>query len=135
MSDDSATGRTGGVDTNLARHGKISYIRIPAEDAAIAAGFYRDVFAWAINDDNPHHRSFADASGDLIGAFVTNRAVSSTPGVLPYVYVEGIDAVIGKITERGGEIVEQPYAEGGLWVATFRDPAGNVMGLWQQGPR
>ncbi len=21
------------------------------------------------------------------------------------------------------------------WVATFRDPAGNVLGVWQQGPR
>ena len=32
----------------------------------------------------------------------------------------------------GGEIVAAPYAEGNLSVATFRDPSGNVMGLWQE---
>jgi predicted enzyme related to lactoylglutathione lyase len=25
--------------------------------------------------------------------------------------------------------------EGDLWVATVRDPAGNLIGLWQEGPR
>jgi predicted enzyme related to lactoylglutathione lyase len=24
---------------------------------------------------------------------------------------------------------------GDLWVATFRDPAGNILGVWQRGPR
>ena len=109
-------------------------MRIPAADTAIAAAFYRDVFGWSIVSDNPHHRSFADASGDLIGAFVTNIAPAS-PGVLPYIYVNGIDVVVESIKTHGGEIVEPPYAEGGLWVATFRDPAGNTMGIWQAGPR
>jgi predicted enzyme related to lactoylglutathione lyase len=34
-----------------------------------------------------------------------------------------------------GEIAREPYPEGDLWVATFRDPAGNEVGVWQQGPR
>ena len=29
----------------------------------------------------------------------------------------------------------QPYPEGDLWVALFRDPGGNVIGVWQQGAR
>jgi hypothetical protein len=29
--------------------------------------------------------------------------------------------------------VREVYAEGDLWVATFRDPAGNVIGIWQMG--
>jgi hypothetical protein len=28
-----------------------------------------------------------------------------------------------------------PYPEGDLWVATFRDPAGNVLGVWQTASR
>jgi predicted enzyme related to lactoylglutathione lyase len=28
-------------------------------------------------------------------------------------------------------VVDERYAEGDLWVATFRDPAGNVIGVWQ----
>ena len=36
---------------------------------------------------------------------------------------------------KGGEIVKAPYPEGNLLVATVRDPAGNVIGLWQEAPR
>jgi predicted enzyme related to lactoylglutathione lyase len=50
-------------------------------------------------------------------------------------YVEGIDAALDKVRAHGGEVVREPYPEGGLWVATFRDPAGNLMGVWQGGPR
>jgi predicted enzyme related to lactoylglutathione lyase len=31
--------------------------------------------------------------------------------------------------------VTEPYPEGDLWVAVFRDPSGNVLGVWQHGPR
>jgi predicted enzyme related to lactoylglutathione lyase len=27
-----------------------------------------------------------------------------------------------------------PYPEGNLTVATFRDPTGNTIGIWQQNP-
>jgi uncharacterized protein len=55
--------------------------------------------------------------------------------VLPYIYVHGLDAALERITARGGEIVKTPYPEGDLLIATFRDPAGNVIGVWQRGPR
>jgi predicted enzyme related to lactoylglutathione lyase len=71
----------------------------------------------------------------MIGAWVTGRAPSREPGVLPYIYVHGIDGIVERIKANGGEIVKSPYAEGDLWVATFRDPAGNVIGVWQHGPR
>jgi hypothetical protein len=34
--------------------------------------------------------------------------------------------------DSGGSSVTPPYPEGNLKVATFRDPAGNVVGIWQQ---
>jgi predicted enzyme related to lactoylglutathione lyase len=40
-----------------------------------------------------------------------------------------------EVEAQGGEIVKAPYPEGNLWVATFHDPAGNVLGLWQEGAR
>jgi predicted enzyme related to lactoylglutathione lyase len=82
-----------------------------------------------------NHLSFTDATGDMIGAWVTGRTASREPGVLPYIYVHGIDAAIDRIKANGGDVVKPPYDEGGLWVATFRDPTGNVLGIWQNGPR
>ena len=53
----------------------------------------------------------------------------------PYVFVENLDEALERIQARGCEVVEEPYPEGDLWVALFRDPAGNVVGVWQHGPR
>jgi predicted enzyme related to lactoylglutathione lyase len=41
---------------------------------------------------------------------------------------------VAKVASHGGEVLEPLYPEGDLWVATFRDPAGNVVGVWQRGP-
>ena len=71
----------------------------------------------------------------MIGAWVTELQISVTPGVLAYIYVHGIDATLERIAATGGKVVKPIYPEGDLWVATFRDPAGNVLGIWQQGPR
>jgi uncharacterized protein len=60
--------------------------------------------------------------------------VAGEAGVLPYVFVERVDETLEKVVAQGGEVVTQPYPEGDLWVSTFRDPAGNVIGLWQRGP-
>jgi predicted enzyme related to lactoylglutathione lyase len=31
-------------------------------------------------------------------------------------------------------VVQPRYTEGDLWVARFSDPAGNIIGVWQQIP-
>jgi len=113
----------------------LSYIQIPAVDVRASAQFYETVFGWKARGDGARHLSFTDATGDMIGAWVTDRAISREPGVLPYIYVHGIDAILEKVTASDGAIVKEPYPEGDLWVATVRDPAGNVIGVWQQGPR
>jgi predicted enzyme related to lactoylglutathione lyase len=126
---------SGNVDNRLARHGHVSYLEIPATNIEKSASFFEAVFGWAIDRRDDGRASFDDRSGDLIGRWVTGHAPSREPGLLPFIYVDGIDAIVEQIPKRGGVIVEPPYPEGDLWVATFRDPAGNLMGVWQAGPR
>jgi uncharacterized protein len=123
------------ADNRLARHAHVSYIEIPAPDGKKSAAFYEAVFGWKIAFNKPDSPSFDDLSGDVIGRFSPTRNVSRDPGVMPYIYVVGIDRIVASIVKHGGEIVKQPYPEGDLWVATFRDIAGNLMGIWQFGPR
>ena len=123
------------VQRHLFGHGRLSYIQIPANNVRESARFYASVFGWKIRGGSDDHLSFTDATGDMIGAWVTGRALSREAGVLPYIYVHGIDAAVERIRASGGELVKTVYPEGDLWVATFRDPAGNVVGVWQQGPR
>lgn len=120
---------------HLFGNGRLSYIQIPATNVRESAEFYARAFGWIVRSGNDHHLSFTDATGDMIGAWVTGRVSSREPGVLPYIYVHGVDAAIARITAAGGAVVTPPYPEGDLWVATFRDPAGNVVGIWQMGPR
>lgn len=119
-----------GVAQGIARPGKLSYMQIPAVDALKSADFYRAVFGWTVGD-NPEHVSFSDTTGELIGAWVTDRAIANEPGILPYIYVSDVRATLEALTARGGQVVTPPYPEGTLTVATFRDPAGNVLGIWQ----
>jgi uncharacterized protein len=124
---------TGEAENPVFRIGGVSFLRIPTDHPQQTADFYRDVFSWNVRDD-PEEPAFEDGTGHVIGHFVRD-AVSGEAGIRPYVYVERVDATLSKVTVAGGEVVSPPYPEGDLWVATFRDPAGNVVGVWQTGPR
>lgn len=120
-----------GLPDTLARTNGISYFVIPATDTQISAEFYAAVFGWHIDEGRPSHRGFQDGTGHVAGAFVTGETPGGAKGLLPYVYVRDVDATVARIVERGGEITEQPRPEGQLRVARFRDPAGNVLGVWR----
>ena len=117
------------------RHNGISYLQIPAPDPRASGDFYRAVFGWALRGDPDGHLSFDDGTGDVIGAFIRDLPVAGDAGLLPYVYVDDVDAALERVTANGGSVVKEPYreppdAEDGLRVATFRDVGGNVLGLW-----
>jgi uncharacterized protein len=123
-----------GVGARLARHGGLSYLEIPALDPRRSSIFYEKVLGWNLRERETDDPRFDDPTGYLIGRWVVGRAVSREPGLLPYIYVDRIDDAVDRVVANGGEVVKPPYAEGNLRVATFRDPAGNVIGLWQEGP-
>ncbi len=129
------TGENHSVDTRLTTPGAISYLHIPAADVRQAAAFYREVFGWHINNPNSDRPSFDDASGRLSGAWISDHLVATEPGLLPYIYVDQIEEAVARILAHGGQIVTNPFPEGLLTVATFRDPAGNVIGLWHDSSR
>jgi uncharacterized protein len=123
-----------GVEDAVARPGGVSYLRIPARDIATSAEFYRAVFGWQLHGA-AEAPSFSDGTGHVIGHWRTDLPAAGQAGVLPYIYVTRLDDTLHVAAEHGAEIVTPPYPEGNLWVATIRDPAGNVIGIWQAGPR
>ena len=116
------------------RVGGVSYLWIPAADPHRSAAFYEAVFGWKVDVDR-ERPSFEDGTGHVIGHFIKDAPVAGDAGIRPYVFVESVDETLDKVAAQGGEVVTAPYPEGDLWVATFRDPAGNVVGVWQTGPR
>jgi predicted enzyme related to lactoylglutathione lyase len=49
--------------------------------------------------------------------------------------VDRIHDVMKRIVPSGGTIIKAAYPEADLWIAIIRDPAGNLIGLWQDGNR
>jgi predicted enzyme related to lactoylglutathione lyase len=115
------------VEDRVARPGGISYLEVPCSDGDRAGEFYRGVFGWQADGTR-----FADGTGHVIGHFVQHRAPTEEAGIRPYVFVTDVDDALARATSHGGTAVEPPYPEGNLRVATFRDPFGNVIGVWQE---
>ena len=111
---------------------KICYLEVPATDVATSAAFYQAVFGWEPRRRGDGATAFDDAVGEVSGAWVTGRPPSPTPGLLVYVMVDSVAETITKVRSAGGEIVQEIGADAPEITARFRDPGGNVIGLYQE---
>lgn len=113
-------------------NGKICYIEMPAKDIARSSDFYKQVFGWNIRKRGDATLSFDDTTGEVSGTWVLGRLPTTNPGLLFYVMVDSVAATLDAIVANGGEIVQPIGADAPEITARFRDPAGNVIGLYQQ---
>jgi predicted enzyme related to lactoylglutathione lyase len=113
-------------------NGKICYVELPALDIERSARFYQAVFGWAIRRRRDGSTAFDDAPGQVSGTWVLGRPPSSEPGMLVYVMVDSVAAAVEAVVANGGEIVQPIGADAPEITARFRDPGGNVVGLYQQ---
>jgi predicted enzyme related to lactoylglutathione lyase len=113
-------------------HGKICYVEIPALDIARSSAFYSKVFGWATRTRGDGAIAFDDGVGQVSGTWVLGRAPMKDVGLLLYVMVDDIEAALRAVSEAGGEIVQPVGADAPEITARFRDPAGNVIGLYQE---
>jgi predicted enzyme related to lactoylglutathione lyase len=113
-------------------NGKICYIEMPATDIARSADFYKQVFGWTIRKRGNGSTAFDDAVGEVSGTWVLGRPPAAKPGLLVYIMVDSVAATVDAIVAHGGEIVQPIGAEAPEITARFRDPAGNVIGVYQQ---
>jgi len=113
-------------------HGKICYLQIPAADIARSAEFYKRVFGWNIRQREDGHTAFDDGVGQVSGEWSLGRAPANQPGLLVYIMVDNAAATVEAILQNGGEIVQPIGGDAPEITARFRDPGGNVMGIYQE---
>jgi predicted enzyme related to lactoylglutathione lyase len=70
--------------------------------------------------------------GEVSGSWVLNRKASPEPGLLIYIMVDNVAATIDAVVANGGVIVQPVGADAPEITARFKDPAGNVLGLYQE---
>src|SRR6267143_6422121 len=113
-------------------NGKICYIEMPATDIARSADFYKKVFGWQNRKRGDGSTAFDDSVKEVSGTWVLGRPPSAKPGLLFYIMVDSVAATLDVVVAQGGEIVQPIGADAPEITARFRDPGGNVIGLYQQ---
>jgi predicted enzyme related to lactoylglutathione lyase len=113
-------------------NGKVCYIEIPAADIRRSAEFYEQVFGWKLRTRGDGATAFDDTTGEVSGAWVLGRPPLAEPGLLVYIMVDDAAATVEAIVGNGGEIVQPIGGDAPEITARFRDPAGNVIGVYQE---
>ena|SRR5438270_7299520 len=114
------------------RTGKICYIEIPAVDIQTSANFYQRVFGWDVHERGDGSVAFDDTVGGVSGTWLLDRPASREPGLMVHIMVADAVATIEALEAAGGEIVQPIDPNSSEVFAHFRDPAGNVLGIYQQ---
>jgi predicted enzyme related to lactoylglutathione lyase len=116
-------------------NGKICYVELPALDVVRSAAFYSNVFGWKMRTRGDGATAFDDTTGEVSGAFVPGRPPLAAPGLLVYIMVDDAKAACEAVERHGGVIVQPIGVDAPEITARFRDPGGNVLGLYQEPSR
>ena len=114
------------------RTGKICYLEIPARDVGQSAEFYKRVFGWQTRQRGDGSTAFDDSVNEVSGTWVLGRPAAAEVSLMVYIMVASAAKAIDAIRSAGGEIIHQVDPGAREVVATFRDPAGNLIGIYQQ---
>ncbi|MGE3284696.1 MAG: VOC family protein [Pseudonocardia sp.] len=122
--------------------GRVVHFEIPFDDGDRAREFYRDALGWevAVMAEMDYTMVMTGPTGTegmpkepgFINGGMFRREEGPLRGPVLVVDVEAIDPALARIEELGGATVvaRMPVGQMGF-VAYFRDPEGNVMGLWE----
>lgn len=113
-------------------HGKICYVEIPATNIQQSSAFYSATFEWKTRQRGDGSLAFDDATGQVSGTWVLGRPPMGEVGLLVYIMVDSVEEVCAAVAANGGAIVQPIGGDAPEITARFRDPAGNILGLYQE---
>jgi predicted enzyme related to lactoylglutathione lyase len=106
----------------------IDYVELPGGDLAATKEFYAIAFGWSFTDFGPEYASMNDAGLD--GGFSRDTPAGTPPLVI--LKSTDLEATLASVESAGGELVEPIFQFPGGRRFHFRDPAGNVLGVWAE---
>jgi len=117
---------------------RVVHFELPADDCDRAVKFYEKAFGWKLHRwDGPMDYwlvSTGDPGSPGIDGGLSRRR-SPGEGISFTIDVENVDAAVASAAAAGAEIVHPKGAIPGVgWLAYFKDPEGNVVGMMQRDP-
>lgn len=115
--------------------GQVTHFEIRGADGAQLMQFYRDLFGWQIDTNNPMQYGMVAGHTGGIGGGVTGVQPGQPTGVTVYVEVPDVAAALEQAVAKGAKVVMPATAlpEGQMVIGLFADPQGNVVGLAKEG--
>jgi hypothetical protein len=113
-------------------NGKICYLELPSRDVKESAAFYQAVCDWKIRTRSDGSVAFDDGVGEVSGTFRTDRKPVAEIGLLVHIMVDNMEETVQKVKDHGGTIVQTIGMDAPEITAWFRDPSGNILGLYQE---
>jgi predicted enzyme related to lactoylglutathione lyase len=126
---------------------KVVHFEIPADDLDRAKNFYGSVFGWELQTmpmeggeytsvkttDVDEQTQVPTEPGAINGGMFVRDERLTSPVIT--IDVDGIDDALKQIEAEGGSTVTPRTAIPGMGAfAYFKDPEGNVLGLWETTP-
>ncbi|MBE7480342.1 MAG: VOC family protein [Polyangiaceae bacterium] len=112
----------------------VNWFQVSGSDGKSLQDFYKKIFAWRMSPSpDGSMMMVAKEEGGIEGGI--SKSMDGQSGVTFFVSVADIDAHLKKIAKAGGTIaMPKLKLDAGMgFIAGFRDPAGNWIGLWQAG--
>ena len=110
-----------------------------SEDLNRLLPFYRDIVGLPVALESPGFVILGDAEGThlCLGTHSQVRGASTDPHRwLARFLCDEIVAEVSRLKSHGVEFIEEPNDQGGdFWLATFKDPDGNLVQLNYWGPK
>ena len=121
---------------------KVVHFEIPVDDLERAQKFYKSVFGWKmeslpgmeyimVGTSPVDDKGMPKESGAINGGMMKRQKPVTSPVIT--IGVEDIESAIKNVKKMGGEIVRAKIQMGEYgYAAYFKDPEGNIIGLWQK---
>ena len=105
-----------------------------SEDLNNLLPFYRDTVGLKVGLAAPGFVLFGDPNGPAVALGTHSEVKGKNPDPPRHIVGLETDDVKGdtaRLKSGGVEFVEEPNEQGDIWIATFKDPEGNLIQLLQ----
>ncbi len=116
---------------------RVVHFEIPCDHPEQTMNFFKEVFSWSFERfGNEEYWSVftGDPKDPGINGGLMKKRDPNQP-VANSILVKDLDTTTNKIVQAGGQIVVPKMAIPSVgWLAYFKDPDGNIHGLYQEDP-
>jgi len=122
-------------DAKTAVANKLAWIDLMSDDAAGSRDFYSKLFGWKIKvNPDPRYGGYgmAEVGGKRVAGIGPKMSQQAPTAWTIYIGADDADDLAKKVQSAAGKVIAAPFDVGDQGrMATFQDPAGAFISVWQ----